>query len=404
MEENSNFRFNIRDEDILAGFYNLWTKRWCVEDVIWMLFGDHGLAIIGSVRTTVPIDERKSDYRITDIFNKFLQAIQSGRFGTFYENDLEALRFLPVHPLKVIDWFEDEEVLELVKSYAVYKLHPGLYELIGKWNRDREAIKPHKKDPLERFVKAELVARREFRAMLFGELYAHEYQPLTYHKFNPAIEAMMREVDHHIDEGLALGRIKTTGFDLDFGVIKEPALLLSDLLTEIKFKGYLVPEGLIEAKEEGDWDKAEKLLEKLQENMRVYIECGGKIDKAKFKKLTRANDGKSKSFVQDWGQVKIVALREGDIETSVTGNILSLQEIKDLGLTKGNIAFLYNIALKGKFFDKTFFPNDRNLGQSVKRLNESLRIAFQINEDPITYNKQAKGYQVSFQTESDPSE
>ena len=56
------------------------------------------------------------------------------------------------------------------------------------------------------------------------------------------------------------------------------------------------------------------------------------------------------------------------------------------------------------FIDKTVFSEYTNLSQAVKRLNDSLREAFQLNEDPIIYNKKAKGFKARFKTESDPAE
>jgi hypothetical protein len=280
MESESNYTF--------ISFNEFWDKdSWDAEDVIWILFGDQGLTAIDSSLSNVPHEKRrKPDYSVTSLYDEFLGALLSGRFGIVPRGkEKDTLRFCPVHPLKVIDWIDDEKILGRLDSDDDFKPHPKINELIEDWNSDREP----EDQPVEwsginleelpkHLAKEDFWGRGEFRRLLFAQTYAHEYPSLEYHKYNPEIEAMTGEVDHRIDEGLDARRIRRTDSGLVFG---------NEILAAIRFKDYPVPDGLIKARERGDWGKAERLLKKLQKNMKVYIQRGGKIDNSEFEKLIK---------------------------------------------------------------------------------------------------------------------
>jgi hypothetical protein len=264
MEPNSNYTF-INFDELQA------KADWDAEDVIWILFGDYGLTAINSFRSNVPHEERgHPDYRVTSLYDNFLKDISSGRLGKVSnDHGKDALRFYAVHPLKVIDWIDDEKNLGRLDLYDDFKPHPKFNELIKSWNSDRES----EDQPMEwgginleelpkHLAKEDFWGRGEFRRLLFAQTYAHEYPLSIYHKYIPEIEAMMREVDHRIEEGLEAGRIRLTDSGLVFG---------NDLLAEIRFKGYPVPDGLIEAGERGDWLVAERLLKDLRERMKEFV-------------------------------------------------------------------------------------------------------------------------------------
>lgn len=104
----------------------------------------------------------------------------------------------------------------------------------------------------------------------------------------------------------------------------------------------------------------------------------------------------------DWGQINFCVLTEkACLEISVDGKVFSESELTDKKFTKHNLSLLYQIVQKRGFFDKSAFPDDKNLNQSMARLNKSLREIFKINQDSISYNKEAKGYKAAFQTEID---
>ena len=108
--------------------------------------------------------------------------------------------------------------------------------------------------------------------------------------------------------------------------------------------------------------------------------------------------------LKDWNQVKFFVLpKKAVFEIYVDGNSFSVSDLTDNGLSKGHLAFLCEIVWKDGFFDKDSFPDKKNLSQSVIRLNEALQKTFKINDAPILFNQEAKGYIASFQTEVDSS-
>ena len=56
-----------------------------------------------------------------------------------------------------------------------------------------------------------------------------------------------------------------------FARIEEPLFHSQDLLTELKFMRYPIPNGLIESRKNGDWSKAENYLKKFRNNMKTFI-------------------------------------------------------------------------------------------------------------------------------------
>jgi hypothetical protein len=108
--------------------------------------------------------------------------------------------------------------------------------------------------------------------------------------------------------------------------------------------------------------------------------------------------------LKDWNQVKFFVLpKKAVFEIYVDGKSFSVSDLTDNGLSKGHLAFLCEIVWKNGFFDKDSFPDKKNLSQSVIRLNEALQKTFKINDAPILFKQEAKGYIASFQTEVDSS-
>lgn len=353
MESESNFTFIDFDE--------LQKKTdWDVEDVIWMLFGDHGLTAINSFRSDIPHEERRHpDYRVTSLYDDFLKALLSGRFGKIRKNyEKDALRFYPVHPLKVIDWIDDEKNLGRLGSHDDLEPHPDLSKLIESWNSDRESedqsvewSEINLEELAGHLAKEDFWGRGEFRRLLFTQTYAHEYPLAMYHKYDPEIEAMMREVDHRIDEGLEAGRIKLTDSGLGFG---------NALLVEIRFKGCPVPDGLIEARERGDWDKTEKLLKKLQGNMRIYVQCGGKIDKAELELIKEEQPPIEPAHAPNIGSQEGAKMGKPETSGNSRGGLMfyragktwrvGFEEIKNVPNTKGMLYIQHLLINSQEYF------------------------------------------------------
>ena len=101
----------------------------------------------------------------------------------------------------------------------------------------------------------------------------------------------------------------------------------------------------------------------------------------KITKATKVGEDKIHAFpphkIKDWSHVQFCALIEkACLEVDVDGEPFSESVLTDNGFTKGNLSFLYNIVLNNGFFDKDSFLDDKNLSQSVARLNKSLKKIF----------------------------
>ena len=86
------------------------------------------------------------------------------------------------------------------------------------------------------------------------------------------------------------------------------------LLKELKFRGYPVPNGLIDARKKGDRNKAENCLKEFRQNMKAFIANEGKIPEGVKDK------SKSSHNLKNWNQVLFCALPRG-LETRVKGKI-----------------------------------------------------------------------------------
>ncbi len=108
--------------------------------------------------------------------------------------------------------------------------------------------------------------------------------------------------------------------------------------------------------------------------------------------------------LKGWNQIKFFISSEKTVfETCVDGQYFSVLDLKKNGFTEGHLKFLCQIVWKNGFFEKDSFPDNKNLSQSVFRLNGTLQKIFKINDAPIRYDKNAKCYIASFQTKTDSS-
>jgi hypothetical protein len=244
------------------------------------------------------------------------------------------------------------------------------------------------------FARENLWALSSLRAFLYDE---YGINP-DLKKLPKIIVSLILQFDRHMTAAEASGKINIVKHTRTaFASIEEPLFQSQELLKELKFRGYPVPNGLIESRKKGDWSKAEKYLKEFHKNMKAFIANEGKMPEFVKK------HSKSLNNLNSWSQVLFCALPRG-LETRVKGKILSEQELISKRLTTGNIKFIHKISSNRGFIDKTVFSEYANLSQAVKRLNDSLREAFQLNEDPIIYNKKAKGFKARFKAESDPAE
>jgi hypothetical protein len=90
--------------------------------------------------------------------------------------------------------------------------------------------------------------------------------------FNADVSSLVLQFDQHMATAEALGKINIVKHTrVTFAAIEEPLFYSQDLLTELKFMGYPIPNGLIESRKNGDWSKAENSLKEFHNNMKTFI-------------------------------------------------------------------------------------------------------------------------------------
>jgi hypothetical protein len=148
------------------------------------------------------------------------------------------------------------------------------------------------------------------------------------------------------------------------------------------------------------------LSEKIREIYESAQEQQAKISTTDSVEADKKKEGKHGFALKlkAWNQVKFFVFSKKPVfETYADGQFFSVSDLTDSGLSERHLKFLYQIVWKNGFFDKDSFPENKNLSQSVTRLNEILQKTFKINDAPIRYDKKAKGYIASFQTKADSS-
>ena len=85
------------------------------------------------------------------------------------------------------------------------------------------------------------------------------------------------------------------------------------VLEVLKFKGYPVPEGLIEAINDGKWEKAAKLFKKLREAFQYFVEYG-ELPSVDIKASKKEKEFFPAPEETNWGEIMIVVTDEGSIK------------------------------------------------------------------------------------------
>ena len=139
----------------------------------------------------------------------------------------------------------------------------------------------------DKFATEDLWALSSLRAFLFDEYRITQ----DIDKLPKVTISLLLQFDRHMTAAEAAGKITVVKYtNTAFSGIEEPLFHSHELLKELKFRGYPVPNSLIKAIRKGDWDKTEELLKKLRGNMNVYLQKKGNINKAELEMLTNAND------------------------------------------------------------------------------------------------------------------
>ncbi len=196
-----------------------------------------------------------------------------------------------IHPLRAIDWFESENIVRFVEDAEErdFNLPRWFYELIDAWGNKREPLEDCLIEiDFEDFAKADFWTLAEFTILLFGEPSAKYYSRDTYHQYKPHLETQINKISYHLWVGVekeivSMFSPEFDDCDADISCIpKRPKLVFdervyldsvdslytpTDLLQLLSFKGYPVPEGVIESLKDGDWGLASHLFNQLRINM-----------------------------------------------------------------------------------------------------------------------------------------
>ena len=374
----------------------------------------------------------------------FLTEISGGHFtdenqieinGDHYvDGNLELILDLSVHPLRVIEWIDDafeyDEISHSLQSESeTFTLNPQVFLMLQEWRvrRDQGKIKDPVADvSLEKLVKADLWVRTEIHVALFGETYSKRYPSFIYHHYKPKLEEHLRIVDTYIEGALATEKLKeyphqraqsllieNHGFDeyyknkddyqgIDIYTDNEikvgKGFIPKNILEVLKFKGYPVPDGLIEAINDGKWEKASKLFKRLRESFLYLVEYG------ELPSADIASSKKEKEFFPApegtaWGDISIVITERTEIKIIIKTNeqLFNLEKFKKLISSKTSQGLLFQIIQARGIINRSKL--DQNLKKHFKpylsKLRKDLKKLFGIHEDPI----ESKGngeYKIKF--------
>ena len=170
----------------------------------------------------------------------------------------------------------------------------------------------------------------------------------------------------------------------------------------MKFKGYPVPDGLIEAINDGKWEKASKLFKKLREGFLYFVEHdelpSGDIEASKKEKefFPAPNDTKWSNVHFRWTEELQIKIRINNKE-----QLFSITRLAKKFHREPSRNLLLRIIRVGGMFDKSIL-DDKNqvyLKHYVSNLRKDLKELFDISENPIESAGEGN-YTTIFQTSS----
>jgi hypothetical protein len=354
----------------------------------------------------------------------------------FVHENIELILDLPVHPLRVIEWIDDVfEYDETSHSLSIesetFTLNPQVFEMLQEWRTCRN--QGEVKDPVagvsfEKLVKADLWVRTEIHVALFGETYSKRYPSFIYHHYKPKLEAHLRTVDTYIEGALATEKLKkyphqgeiillieNHGFDeyyknkddyqgIDIYIENEikgsKGVIPKSVLEVLKFKGYPVPEGLIEAINDGKWEKAAKLFKKLREAFQYFVEYG-ELPSVDIKASKKEKEFFPAPEETNWGEIMIVVTDEGSIRIIIKNReqLFYMKKFIKLMPSKTSRALLFQIIQAGGILDRSTLDQkiQKYCKQYISKLRKDLKELFGVHEDPIEYNRNGE-YKINFKT------
>ena len=145
--------------------------------------------------------------------------------------------------------------------------------------------------------------------------------------------SLIAQFDRHMRAAQRRGDIVAIDHTKDAfagGGLVEPIFRSQDLLRELKFRGYPVPDRLIDAIKNGDWPTVVKLLKEFQRNMKAFIANGGKFVGESTAHQIHCSDT-AKARVEGlvvWNDVEVMMKQPNKNPVAYPASILGFNSIK----------------------------------------------------------------------------
>jgi hypothetical protein len=430
-------------------------ETWNISDVLRLLCGametDEAISVImcqhkqplGELMETVANQGRFGRLRVHQEpgsrydFHWDRQFLEEYNDKNYVEQTLEFILDLPVHPLRIIEWIDDtfeynESSNTLSTESREFTLNTNTFKMLQEWRTHRD--KGEIKDPIpdvsiEKLIKADLWVRTEVHVALFGETYSRRYPSFIYHHYKPNIENQLTTLDGYLEGAIATEKLKkyphqglksllidNHGFDgyleykdhysgvgiyTDNEIKGKSGVVPKDVLAILKFKGMPVPEGLVEAIDEGKWDKAEKLFLKLQESFIYFAEHGEAPADIKSRKEEQAFFPAPKDT--EWSEIHFQLTEEVQVKIRIKNKeqLFSMNRLEKVFPKEPSRNLLLKALQYGGVFDRSIFDGGKqeHLKQYVSNLRRELKELFDISQNPIESAGNGN-YKTTFQATS----
>jgi hypothetical protein len=294
------------------------SSTWNINDITWILLGhEEGAQYFQEYINQDTIsrwayeDEYHSEKATAchNLLEEILDCFNNGRFGRLFVECIDEFETInTIHPLRVVDWIKETDILELSQfeqnhSSDIQKKILSLLEEIDV-NRPDKNDAAHNIDYAQ-LARADFWVLTELRIILFGETYLNQYSPALYQKSIPKIEGIKKEVDQLIENAEILERVKAyqskslrqplitytnklddyidlfLGDDNYIGAYDSSELETGckmyqpiELLKTLQIKGYPISENLLNSIETEQFETGGKLLQKLAKLMEDFLEQG----------------------------------------------------------------------------------------------------------------------------------
>ena len=405
------------------------SRTWNINDVTWILLGhENGAKHFQDYFNQDTIsgwgygDGEHSEEALAchNLLEEILDRFNSGRFGRLLVECMDEFETTnTIHPLRVVDWIKEKDILELSQFK---QNHPrDIQQMIVTLLEAIDANRPDKNDEAHNIDYVEL-ARSDFwvltelRIVLFGETYLNQYNPALYQKLIPEIENRKKKVDQLIENAITLGRVKAyqspsfrqplitytnklddyidlfPGDDNYIGVYDSSELGIGcrmyqpmELLKALQSKGCPISETLLNPIEREQFETVGALLQELPKLMEGFLEQ--KPTEPQAEALQKSNPLNVPQGTT-WSEISFTLNSENNsFSIKIKSHIqrLNPEQFFKLFPNKTSSGLLCEIIKRGGTFHKDLFRENpqKYFKQYLSRLRQTLKFLFLIDDDPI---------------------